>query len=100
QAGRSMQALGRGGHVLVEQPLAASVEECDRIGEAAARARKCVSVQHSLLRDRFVLRALHIARGGALGDVTGVDYRRSSDYPPYRGGPHPLHHREGAYPCL
>jgi predicted dehydrogenase/nucleoside-diphosphate-sugar epimerase len=97
-AALTIQALDHGCHVLVEKPLATSVEECDRIGEAAARAGKCVSVQHSLLRDHFVLRALHIARGGALGEVTGVDYRRSSDYPPYPGGPHPAHHRDGGYP--
>ena len=97
-AALTIQALDHGCHVLVEKPLAASVEECDLIEAAAARAGKRVSVQHSLLRDHFVLRALGIARGGALGDVTGVDYVRSSDYPPYPGGLHPPHHRDGGYP--
>jgi 2-alkyl-3-oxoalkanoate reductase len=97
-AALTIEALDHGCHVLVEKPLAASVEECDRIAEAAARAGTCVSVQHSLLRDHFVLRALEIAQGGALGDVTAVDYRRSSDYPPHPGGPAPLHHRDGGFP--
>ena len=97
-AALAIQALERGCHVIVEKPLAASVEECDRIAEAAARAGRWVAVHHSLLRDHFVMRALDVARRGSLGDVTGLDYFRSSDYPPSPGGPPPPHHREGGYP--
>jgi predicted dehydrogenase/nucleoside-diphosphate-sugar epimerase len=97
-AGLAIQALEHGCHVLVEKPLAISVEECDRIAAAAARAGRWVAVHHSLLRDHFVVRALSVVRGGALGDVTGVDYFRSSDYPPSTGGSPPPHHGEGGYP--
>jgi predicted dehydrogenase/nucleoside-diphosphate-sugar epimerase len=97
-AALTIQALDHGCHVVVEKPLATSVEECDLIEDAARRAGKCVSVQHSLLRDRFVSQALDLARRGALGEVTGVDYRRASDYPPYVGGPPPVEHGDGGYP--
>ena len=50
------------------------------------------------LGDPFVKRALALVRAGAIGDVLTVDYLRSSNYPPYRGGPLPLHYREGGYP--
>jgi predicted dehydrogenase/nucleoside-diphosphate-sugar epimerase len=94
----ALEALSLGCHVLVEKPLATSVEDCDRlIAESQARGLR-VCVNHSLLGDPFVKRALALVRAGAIGDVLTVDYLRSSNYPPYRGGPLPLHYREGGYP--
>jgi len=97
-AALTIQALEHGCHVLVEKPLATSVEDCDRIAAAAAMAGKIVCVNHSLLRDPFVLRALAMVRAGAVGDILAVDYFRSSDYPPYLGGPLPPQYRDGGYP--
>jgi 2-alkyl-3-oxoalkanoate reductase len=94
----TLEALELGLHVFVEKPLATTVEDCDRIAEAAQRAGRTVGVNHSLLRDPFVMRALDIARSGALGDVLTVDYFRSSDYPPWAGGPVPPQYRDGGYP--
>ncbi len=94
----TLEALELGLHVFVEKPLATTVEDCDRIAEAARRAGRTVGVNHSLLRDPFVMRALDIARSGALGNVLTVDYFRSSDYPPWPGGPVPPQYREGGYP--
>ena len=94
----TIQALERGCHVLVEKPLATSVEDCDRIAEAATKANRVVCVNHSLLRDPFVVRALEMVRAGAVGDILAVDYFRSSDYPPYLGGPLPPQYRDGGYP--
>lgn len=94
----ALEALKHGCDVLVEKPMATSVEDCDRIEQAGKAAGKTVCVNHSLLYDAFVVRALEIVRSGALGDVLTVDYLRSSDYPPYRGGPLPPQYREGGYP--
>ena len=94
----ALEALEHGCDVLVEKPMATSVEDCDRIERAGKAAGKTVCVNHSLLYDAFVVRALEIVRSGALGDVLTVDYLRSSDYPPYRGGPLPPQYREGGYP--
>ena len=85
-ADNAIEALRGGCHVLVEKPLATSVEECDAIAAAAAEAGKSVCVGHSLLRDPFVARALEIARSGAIGDVVGVDHFRGQFYAPYAGG--------------
>lgn len=94
----ALEALSLGCHVLVEKPLATSVEDCDRlIAESQARGLR-VCVNHSLLGDPFVKRALALVKSGAIGDVLAVDYLRSSNYPPYRGGLLPLHYREGGYP--
>ena len=94
----TLEALALGLHVFVEKPLATTVEDCDRIAAAASLAGKTVGVNHSLLRDPFVVRALDIARSGALGDILTVDYFRSSDYTPWANGPVPPQYRDGGYP--
>lgn len=93
----ALEALALGCHVLVEKPLATSVEDCERLAEEARARNRKVCVNHSLLGDPFVRKALALVRSGALGDVLAVDYLRSSNYPPYRGGPMPPHYREGGY---
>lgn len=96
----AIAALKRGCHVLVEKPLAMNVEEVDRISAAATAAQRSVCVNHSLLYDRFVSKALDLVRSGAIGVPLTFDYFRSSEYPPYRGGPLPIHYRKGGYPFL
>ncbi len=93
-----IKALKHGCHVMVEKPLATSVEDCDRIAEAAKSADKLVCVDHSLLRDPFVVQALEIVRSGAIGDVVSVDHLRSEFYEPYRGGRLPDQYRDGGFP--
>jgi predicted dehydrogenase/nucleoside-diphosphate-sugar epimerase len=94
----ALEAMTLGCHVLVEKPLATSVEDCDRLAAEAKARGVYLCVNHSLLGDPFVKRAIKLVRSGALGDIIAVDYLRSSSYPPYRGGPLPPHYREGGYP--
>ena len=96
----TIAALDHGCHVLVEKPLAMNADEVDSITAAAAVAQKSVCVNHSLLYDRFVLKALRLVRSGAIGVPLTFDYFRSSEYPPYSGGPLPVHYRKGGYPFL
>jgi predicted dehydrogenase/nucleoside-diphosphate-sugar epimerase len=96
----AITALKNGCHVLVEKPLATCVEDVDRITAAAEAAQKSVCVNHSLLFDRFVSKALSLVRSGAIGVPLSFDYFRSSEYPPYRGGTLPVHYRNGGYPFL
>jgi len=93
----ALEALSLGCHVLVEKPLATSVEDCERLIEESRSRDLRVCVNHSLLADPWVKRALKLVRAGAIGDVLTVDYLCSSNYPPYRGGPLPPHYREGGY---
>jgi predicted dehydrogenase len=93
----ALEALSLGCHVLVEKPLATSVEDCDRlIAESQTRGLR-VCVNHSLLGDPFVRRALALVKAGAIGEVLTVDYSRSSNYPSYRRGLPPPQYREGGY---
>jgi predicted dehydrogenase/nucleoside-diphosphate-sugar epimerase len=96
----AIAALKNGCHVLVEKPLAINAEEVERISAAAATAQKSICVNHSMLHDRFVSKALNLIRSGAIGVPLTFDYFRSSEYPPYRGGPLPIHYQDGGYPFL
>src|SRR5262249_31361501 len=91
-------ALERGCHVLIEKPIAEDVDEARRIGALARQKGLTASVNHSLLYDPQVKRALDAVAAGALGQVVSVDILRGSEYPPYEGGPLPPWYRDAGYP--
>jgi predicted dehydrogenase/nucleoside-diphosphate-sugar epimerase len=94
----AVQAMELGCDVLIEKPLAESVDECRRVMDTAKRTGRVATVNHSLLFDPQVARALAAVRADALGRVVAVDILRGSDYPPYEGGPLPPHYRTPGYP--
>lgn len=91
-------ALERGCHVLIEKPIAEDVEDARKIGALARQKGLTASVNHSLLYDPQVKRALDAVAAGALGQVVSVDILRGSEYPPYEGGPLPPWYRDAGYP--
>jgi len=94
----ALQALEKGCHVFVEKPMATNEEECELMIRQADAAQRTLSVDHSAKFDPTVQKALRIVRSGAIGDVLSVDYFRSSEYPPYSGGPLPQHYQDGGFP--
>lgn len=92
------QALELGCHVLVEKPLTVEVDDCERIRLLAEQRGLCVCVNHSLLFDPHIQKALQIAKSGRIGKVVSLDVLRSSVYPPYEGGPLPPQYRSAGYP--
>lgn len=94
----ALEAFDMGCHVFVEKPMAETVEECDRMMERAQEKGLVLSVNHSDRFDPVVLQAIEIARSGVCGDILAVHSIRSSDYPPYPGGPLPAPYRQGSYP--
>ena len=94
----AVEALEMGCHVMVEKPMANTVAECDRMITAARRSGRTLTVNHSARMDPIVLEALGRVAAGEIGKVLSVEFLRSSDYPPYRGGPLPPPYRNGAYP--
>ncbi|MBZ5619355.1 MAG: NAD-dependent epimerase/dehydratase family protein [Acidobacteriia bacterium] len=98
-AALALQALDMGCHVFVEKPMAETVADCDRMIQRARQRGLVLSVNHSARMDPIVLKALKLVWNGALGEITAADFFRSSDYPPYAGGPaYPAHFRAGSYP--
>jgi predicted dehydrogenase/nucleoside-diphosphate-sugar epimerase len=94
----ALDALRHGCHVLVEKPLATSVDDCDRLAAESAAVGRSVCVCHSMLADPTFVRLVEAVRGGAVGEVLSVDVLRSSVYAPYRGGPPPPQYGDGGYP--
>lgn len=94
----SIQAMEMGCHVFVEKPMAETVEECDRMIEAARRTGRVLSINHSQRFDPPTLEAIRLVSEGAIGKPIGATIFRSSDYPPYGGGPMPAPFRQGSYP--
>jgi len=94
----AIAALERGCHVLIEKPIAEDVEDARRVGAVARQKGLTASVNHSLLYDPQVKRALDAVAAGALGQVVSVDILRGSEYPPYEGGPLPPWYRDAGYP--
>ncbi|HEY5938322.1 MAG TPA: NAD-dependent epimerase/dehydratase family protein [Kofleriaceae bacterium] len=91
-------AIARGCHVLVEKPVAEDPDEARELAKLAAEKGVTISVNHSLLYDPQVKRALDAVKAGALGTVVSVDILRGSEYPPYEGGPLPPWYRDAGYP--
>ncbi len=76
-----LAALDRGLHVLVEKPIAASLEEGRDLVEAAARARRLLAVGH-IERFNPAVRELQRRVGaGELGRVFQVQARRQGPFP-------------------
>lgn len=72
----ALAALAAGLHVLIEKPLATTVEDARRIADAAARAGTVVTVGH-ILRHMPQYRAAHDAVAeGRLGDLIHLVARR------------------------
>lgn len=97
-ASLAIEALDLGCDVFVEKPMAPTVAECEEMIAAAKRTGRRLSVNHSAKDDPVIVRALEMLRSGAIGDVLAVDFYRTSDYPPYAGGPLPSAFRRGGYP--
>ncbi|GAB4538517.1 MAG: hypothetical protein Tsb0020_52640 [Haliangiales bacterium] len=94
----AIEAMELGCDVFIEKPLAEDEDEGKRVLEVAKRTGRVATVNHSLLYDPQVERALARARAGGLGKVVSVDILRGSEYPSYEGGPLPPHYRTAGYP--
>jgi 2-alkyl-3-oxoalkanoate reductase len=91
-------ALERGCHVLVEKPITEDEAEALAIAKLARAKGLTVTVNHSLLYDPQIRRALEAVRSGSLGNIVSVDILRGSEYPPFEGGKLPPHYRGAGYP--
>ncbi len=94
----ALAALEKGCHVLVEKPVTEDEAEALAIAKLAKQKGLTVSVNHSLLYDPQVRRALDAVQSGSLGNIVSVDILRGSEYPPFEGGKLPPHYRGAGYP--
>ena len=94
----TLEALAMGCHVLVEKPMAETVEDCDAMIAAARERGLLLTVNHSDRLDPVVVAALEKVRSGVCGELIAVDFIRGSDYAQFGGGVRTGPHRRGAYP--
>jgi predicted dehydrogenase len=72
----AMKALDSGRHVLVEKPLATSVQECESLLETAEDKSLILMVGHTFLYSPTVRKIREIIRQGDLGELQYVSARR------------------------
>ncbi len=83
----SEKLASRGVHLLVEKPLATSLEDARAIVEAAERAGVTLLVGHTLRFDPRYVQAHDAVRSGAIGEVVYLNARRNDLLAsPYRLG--------------
>ena len=66
---QALSALQSGAHVLLEKPIATTLDEADQMIAAAQAARRQLTVSHNQLFSAAHLAAMEQIRGGALGRV-------------------------------
>ena len=69
-----IRAIDMGYHVLLEKPIAQTIEECQAIAEAARRKGVIVSVCHVLRYHPFFLKVNEIIRSGRLGQIISINH--------------------------
>jgi UDP-N-acetylglucosamine 3-dehydrogenase len=73
----TIDALRAGKHVFLEKPMADTVEECDRILEAAEGTQKCFMVGHICRFDTVYALAKEEIEAGKLGRIISMHARRN-----------------------
>lgn len=74
--GLSLAALESGKHILVEKPMATSVDEVQRIGELAAARQLVAMVGHTFIYNSAVRFLKEYVGSGALGDLRYIYSQR------------------------
>ena len=70
----AMLAIETGYHVLLEKPIAQTLEECMAIGEAARRKNVIVSVCHVLRYHPYFIKLKELACSGELGNIISINH--------------------------
>ena len=91
-AEQAVQALNKGKHVLIEKPLALTVEDCEKIEQAQKQSGKLVSVVCQLRYNPDAIKVKSMIENGEFGKIISCDlelnYYRAPEYysaSPWRG---------------
>jgi predicted dehydrogenase len=69
----AIRAMEAGANVLVEKPMAMTVEDCDRMIAAARLHGRRICVDHNRLFDPVVLKARALVERGGIGELVSVE---------------------------
>jgi len=73
----TMLAIEAGYHVLLEKPIARTLQECVAIGEAARKKGVIVSVGHVLRYHPYFRKIKELVSSGELGEIISINHRTS-----------------------
>ena len=73
----TMLAIEKGYHVLLEKPIAQTLEECLAIGEEACKKGVLVSVCHVLRYHPYFMKIKELVDSGELGQIISINHRTS-----------------------
>ena len=73
----TMQAIEAGYHILLEKPIAQTLEECLAISEAARKKGVLVSVCHVLRYHPYFMKIKELVESGELGQIISINHRTS-----------------------
>ncbi len=77
----AIQAMRAGCHVLVEKPMALSVEEADRMIAASHETGKSLCVDHNRLFSPPMIEACRLLDCGDLGELVSVEFFQGAGFP-------------------
>ena len=69
----ALKALSLGYHMLLEKPMATTLEDCAAIDKARASAKRIVSICHSMRYSKVYSEIKRILDSGAIGDLVSFD---------------------------
>ncbi|MDO4757375.1 MAG: Gfo/Idh/MocA family oxidoreductase, partial [Parabacteroides sp.] len=72
-----MMAIEAGYHVLLEKPIAPTLEECQAIGKAASEKGVIVAVCHVLRYHPYFMKIKELCESGELGKIISINHRSS-----------------------
>jgi predicted dehydrogenase len=75
----ALAALGAGCHVLLEKPMAPTLEQCAQLVRAADAAGRELHVSHVLRCTPFFRAVRDVVRSGRLGQIVTVEHRENVD---------------------
>ena len=73
----AIAALDVGHHVLLEKPMASSLDESLAVVQAAARSDRTLAVSHVLRYTPFFTTLNHVVTSGRLGEIVTVEHREN-----------------------
>jgi len=68
----AVKSIKKGAHVLIEKPMALTVEECDKIIETAEKYNRKVGVMHNQIFNPAFLKAIESVKGLQIGKFVGI----------------------------
>lgn len=73
----SMAAIEHGYHILLEKPIAQTMEECNKIAEAARKANVMVGICHVMRYHPCFLKIKELVDSGYLGKIISINHTES-----------------------